>query len=150
MYFKRLYQIIQETTVALRKGEKVEEYSVGDMQTTEFFIMPKESEINDNEIIKVDCHFIVVGVYKSKVEKYREELIFILKRYPAQNRLAVGPSYIEVAGIIGDQITTLQFFALGKVLGFWSILTPKTFGFEGPTADKLARLGMINIIGYKP
>jgi len=150
MYLKRLYQIIQETTVALRKGEKVEEYSVGDIQTTEFFIMPKESEINDNEIVKVDCHFIVVGVYKSKAEKYREELIMILKEYPEPNRLAAGPSYIEVAARIGDQVKTLQLFALGEVLGFWVMITPEAFGIEYPLADKLARSGMISMTGFRP
>ena len=150
MNLERLYQILQETTMQLRKGGEVEEQKVGNINISKVFAIPHESEYKGNGIVKIDCHYIIVAVDKVKTEKYREELITILKEYPTPDRLTEGPSYIEVGAQIGDQGATLQLFALGEVLGFWSIITPKTLGVtDSEVADQMAGSGMIMISGFK-
>lgn len=148
MDLDRLYVILRETTVQLRKGEVVEEKQVGDVKVTEVFAMPHESEASSN-LQKVDCIFLTIGVDKEKAEMYREEVVAILKGYPQPERLAGGPSYIEVGGVIGDQGAAFQLFALGEVLGLWRVITPKTLGMDDATARQLAGSGMIMISGFK-
>ena len=145
---KRLYEIIRETTVQLRKGEAVKEHQVGDVHVTEVFAMPHESQVKEN-VEKVDCHFIVVGVDKTKAEQHRSELIEILKTYPDPDRLAGGPSYIEVGGVIGDQGAAFQLFAIGQVLGFWKVITPETLGFNSEVGSKMAGNGYVMISGFE-
>ena len=143
-----LYAILRDTTVQLRKGEEVTEEQVGSVRRVDVYAMPHESEAEGN-LVKVDCHFVVVGVDKAKAEKHRDELIAILKTYPAQDRLAGGPSYIEVGAEIGDQGAAFQLFALGEALGLWQVITPKTVGIAGAEADQLAGSGMVMISGFK-
>lgn len=147
MDLNKLREILKETTIQLRKGEAVEERQSGRVQVVEIFNMPHESEVNNIE--KIDCHFITIGVHKDIAEQYRDELNEILKTYPSPERLAGGPSYIEVGGVIGDQGTALQLFALGQVLNLWKIITPKTLGFSGKEANALAGQGMVMISGFK-
>ena len=145
---ERLHEIIRKTTVQLRKGEAVEEHQTGNIHTTEVFAMPHEDQVVNDGIKKVDCHFIVVGVDKIKAEHYRDELFEILKTYPEPDRLAGGPSYIEMGRMIGDQGAAFQLFAIGQVLGFWEVITPKTMGFTGPFANQMAGSGMVMISGF--
>ena len=140
MNTERLYEILKETTMQLRKGEVVEGTSI--------YMMPHESEAPDN-IVKVDCHFVVIGVDKEKAEQHKTELIGILDTYPEPERLAGGPSYIEVGAVIGDQGATFQLYALGEVLGLWKVITPELLGVNETTADQMAGMGMIMISGYK-
>ena len=144
MEIERLYQILQATTVQLRKGQTVEHEG----NVTHIYAMPHESEAQD-DIQKVDCHFIVVGVNKAKAEQCKEAVVSILEGYPEPGRLAGGPSYIEVGGIIGDQGMALQLFALGKVLQLWDIITPLSLGFTGSEADELAGGGLVMITGFE-
>lgn len=162
MNFDKLYDILRETTVQLRKGEvlegtpetieairagkKAEEIPGG---VVEFFGMPHENEAKP-EIEKVDLEFIVVGVDKAKAENNKAELISLLDTYPDPEQLAGGPSYIAVGGTIGDQGAAFQLFALGKVLGLWNVITPKALGFDGEEARQMAGAGYIMITGYKP
>lgn len=129
MNFEQLYRILGETTVQLRK-------------------MPHESKAG-NGFEKVDCHFIVVGVDKEMAEKRREELLAVLREYPQPERLAGGPSYMEVGAVIGDQAKAFQLFALGKVLGLWDVITPAKMGITGAAADQMAGQGMVMITGLK-
>lgn len=150
MHLDHLYQILAETTVQLRKGEPVVEEQGGDIHITHVYAMPHESEATE-DLVKVDCYFIVVGVKKAKAEEHRAELKAILDTYPDPERLKGGPSYIEVGGVIGDQGAAFQLFALGEVLGFWKVITPTTLGFKpGPAADMIAGQGLILISGYEP
>lgn len=142
MNLDRLHEILRETTVQLRKGAEVEEREVGNVHVTEVYAMPHESESKDG-ILKVDCHFVKVGVDTTKAEEYRDELIGILKTYPAPDRLAGGPSYIEVGREIGDQDAAFQLFALGEVLGLWQVITPEKLGFTGPEARQMAGRGFV-------
>lgn len=154
MDLDRLYKILDDTTSQFRKGEEVTEHKVGDLQVTEIFAMPHESEAKVG--VKVDMHFITILVDKEKAEKYKAELVQILKDWPSEvwgqeiPKLEQGPSYIHVGGVIGDQGLALQLFALGKVLGLWKVITPKVFGITGSRADEMAGSGFIMIDGYKP
>ena len=148
MKVDRLYHILGETTVQLRKGEEVEEHQEGNLKVTEVYAMPHESEA-EAELQKVDCIFLIIGVNKQKAEQYREELIGILKEYPEPERLAGGPSYIEVGGMLGDQGAAFQLFALGEVLGLWKVITGKMLGMDDETARQMAGSGMVMISGFK-
>ena len=164
MNLDRLYEILRETTIQLRKGAEIEGdpalvKAIKDFKgsddldklpggVAEVYAMPHESEAKDG-IVKVDCHFIVVGVDKAKAEKHRDELVAILKTYPMPDRLADGPSYIEVGGEIGDQGAAFQLFALGEVLGLWQVITPEKLGITGPEARQMAGMGFVMMSGFK-
>ena len=144
---KRLFEILNETTAEFRHGpEKTTEEKDG-YEVINVYAMPHVSQANE-ELEKVDCHFIVVGVDKEKAKQYREELIDILKTYPQLDRLMGGPSYIEVGGEIGSQDGALRLFALGKVLKFWDVIIPASLGFTGAEADSLAGRGYVMISGF--
>lgn len=118
------------------------------MKVVEVWAMPHESEAKD--LVKVDCELLVIGVNKGKAEARKAELIEILKTYPRIDRLAGGPSYIEVGAELGDQGAAFMLFALGEVLGLWNVITPKTLGIEGPEARQMAGLGFVMMSGWKP
>ncbi len=147
MNLDRLYAILNETTCQLRKGAEVEERTEGAAKVKEIFAMPHADTVSDIE--KVDMEFLVIGVDKAKAEARKDELISILKTYPQPERLAGGPSYIEVGGEIGDQGAAFQLFALGKVLGLWGVITPKSLGFEGEEARRMAGMGYVMMTGFK-
>ena len=147
MNLERLYKILADTTMQLRKGAEIEQHQAGPIAVTEVFAMPHESEAVGIE--KVDVHFMVIGVDKAKAEAHRSELIEVLHGYPEPERLAGGPSYIEVGAVIGDQGAAFQLFALGKVLGLWSIIMPETLGITGEQAHKMAGSGFVMMSGYK-
>lgn len=162
MDLSRLYKILDETTVQLRKGdviegspELVEAFKAGETDTRklpggvlEIYAMPHESEAAA-DIDKVDLVFLTIGVSRAKAQEHRAELITLLDSYPQPARLAAGPSYIEVGGEIGDQGAAFQLFALGKTLGLWEIITPASFGMTGEEARQSAGLGYIMITGYR-
>lgn len=159
MNLDRLHQILAETTVQLRKGEAVHgaphlveaikkgeplDKLPGGVVTID--AMPHESEFPGE---KVDLCLVVIGVDKAKAEQHKAELISILKAYPDPEQLAGGPSYISVGAELGDQGAAFQLFALGKILGLWSIITPETMGFEGPEIAEMAGLGFVMISGFR-
>lgn len=155
----KLYNILKECTVQLRKGEivhgtpeLVDAINSGieakDLPggVVSIDMMPP-IEAAREDLIKVDCHFLVIGVDKAKAEQHRAELIEILNNWPGGS-LKEGPSYITVGGTIGDQGAAFQLFALGKALRLWSVITPATFGMVGPEADAAAGNGFVMISGY--
>jgi hypothetical protein len=158
-----LYKILRETCGQLRKGEVYEgspaivEYAkAGDFETPapggvlEIYDMPKESDPAFDDLEKVDLHFVTIAVDKAKAEQHRAGLIDLLNSWPDPERLAGGPSYIEVGGVIGDQGAAFELFALGKVLGIWDIITPEKFGATGEQARQMAGMGYIMCTGYRP
>ncbi len=145
MNLSRLHQLLNETTVQLRKGEIVHETPGGGSISID--MMPHADEANP-DLQKVDCHFLYVGVDKKIAETSRAEFIEILKSWPEPSVLAGGPSYITVGAEIGDQGAAFQLFALGKTLGLWDIITPATFHLEGGAADHAAGVGYIMITGF--
>jgi hypothetical protein len=148
MDLNRLYHILGDCTVQLRKGPEVERERVGPVDVTHVYAMPHESEAKP-EVEKVDVTFMVIGVDKAVAEAHRAELVTILNAYPEPDRLAGGPSYIEVGGVIGDQGAAFQLFAVGQVLGLWQVITPRTLGFTGDTEREMAGRGLVMITGYK-
>lgn len=161
MNLLKLYQILSETTIKLRKGEVVhgDKHLVeairkgGDLGelpggTVTVDAMPHESEARA-DFEKVDLEFLIIGVDKVMAEKRRGDLVDILNTYPQPERLAAGPSYIEVGAEIGDQGAAFQLFALGKTLGLWDVITPGAMGITGDHARELAGSGFIMISGYR-
>lgn len=161
MDIDKLYKILGETTIQLRKGEVVH----GDKHLVDAInegkdlkevpggavtidAMPHANEARA-DIEKVDCEFVVIGVDRKKAEARKGDLIEILNSYPQPERLASGPSYIEVGGEIGDQGAAFQLFALGKVLGLWDVITPATFGMTGEEARRAAGAGYVMMTGYR-
>lgn len=149
MNLERLYFILKESTFPIRKGDSVVHSEIDGIPVTEIFNMPSEPTFDDNNFFEVDCIFLAIAVDKKKADEHKEELIEILKTYPEPERLAGGPSYIEVGGILGDQGAAFQLFALGKYLGLWEIITPKSFFIEGKQVLELAGMGLIMISGFK-
>lgn len=144
----RLYDILQEATAEFRVGpERIETEGDG-VKKVEIFDMPHIYQAS-SELEKVECHFITIGVNREKAEEHREELISILKTYPNPERLAGGPSYIEMGAEIGSQDLAFRLFAVGQVLKFWMVITPKTLGIEGAQADELAGGGLVMISGFR-
>jgi hypothetical protein len=148
MNLARLYAIIDETTIQYRKGAAVIHRQEGRVAVTEVFAMPHIDEaLARDDLVKVDVEFMVIAVDKAKAEQRKDELLAILKTYPQPDRLAAGPSYIEMGGVLGDQGVALRLFALGQVLGLWSVLT--TFGIEGEDARKMAGQGLVMMTGHR-
>lgn len=160
MNLPRLYQILGETTVQLRKGEVIHgdkplvdainagvEHDKLPGGVVTFDLMPHESAAAPN-IEKVDVEFMVVGVDRAAAERHKDELVSILKEYPEPERLARGPSYIEVGAVIGDQGAAFQLFAVGKVLGLWRVITPSMMGFTGAEAERMAGMGFVMVSGF--
>lgn len=161
MNLDRLYQILAETTVQLRKGEVfegtpelVEQAKHGEELNgggvLEVYAMPHESEAQPG-VEKVDMEFLTIGVDRAKAEEHRAELVAILNDWPtdAVAPLADGPSYIALGADIGDQGAAFQLMALGKVLKLWNVITPASFGFSGTEARQLAGSGMVLMSGYQ-
>jgi hypothetical protein len=132
MNLERLQKVLRETTVVLRRSELVESLA---------------NYADEFEL--VDCHLSLVCVDKRLAESYRTEFVDILASYPEPRSLAKGPSFIEVGCVLGGEETAFQFFALGKVLGLWQVITPFEMGVKGPAADELARIGWVIISGLK-
>lgn len=147
---EKIWRIIGECCVQVRKGDPIEERDVGILKVFEINTNPsiEELTVNDATDVIVDLHFINIMVDKTMAEKRREEFIEQLDQWPNTTELAGGPSYITLGGVIGDQGTALCFIALGAVLGLWSVITPKTFGVTGPQADQLAGAGYVMCSGY--
>ncbi len=148
MDLNRLYKILGETTVQLRKGEIVSKDRSGVINVVTIDAMPHADEARA-DLEKVDCEFLVIGVDRKKAEEHRSDLIEIMNDYPEPKRLAGGPSYIEVGGVIGDQGATFQLFALGKVLGLWNVITPTLLGFTEKEARQMAGQGFVFMSGYR-
>ena len=147
MDLNRLHEIINATTIQLRKGMQVEGDNHSGITTVDIYDMPHVDDLKPG-IETVDMEFVVIGVKKDVAEGYREELIEILKTYPQPERLKGGPSYIEVGAEIGDQGAAFQLFALGKVLELWNVITPAFFGMKGMDAQQFAGSGGIMITGF--
>ena len=148
MDIKRLFEILDETTAEFRLGaDVVKEKKEEGYKVINIYTMPHVSQAN-KKLEQVNCHFIVVGVDKEKAEQYREELIDILKTYPQPERLAGGPSYIEIGAEIGSQDGAFRLFAVGQVLKFWDVIIPESLGFTGAEADSLAGRGYVMISGF--
>lgn len=162
MNVSALYEILRKTCGQLRKGEVFEgspamkAWADAGMETIapggvlEIYDMPADSDPAFDGLEKVDLHFVTIAVNKAAAEAERANLIALLNQWPDPERLAGGPSYMEVGGVIGDQGAAFELFALGEVLGLWSVITPETFGLTGEDARRAAENGYIMCSGYRP
>lgn len=146
MTLDRLHQILNETTVQLRKGEVVTKETQPGLEVTTIDMMPHVDEAGP-EFEKVDVHFMWIGVDKAKAEERRAEVYTFLRDNDQLFRQ--GPSYIAIGGLIGDQGAAFQLLALGKVLGFWDVITPASLGADAAQAEQLAGAGYIMASGCK-
>lgn len=135
-----------------RKGEeRTERVVTAGSQTikvVDIYAMPHVDEAE--EPVKVDMHFIVVGVDPQKCEDLGmgDRLLRWCRDYPAPAELAGGPSYIHLGARLGSQDLALRVMALGQHFGFWDVITPATLHIEGPDADDLAGKGLVMISGW--
>ena len=97
---------------------------------------------------RVDCSIVSVGVDVDRARTYLDDIVALLDEYPDPARLQDGPSYKQVAEIVGDDVTALRLFGLGRVLDLWAVLTPADFGIEPEMVEEAADLGMVVISGY--
>lgn len=147
MNLDRLYRILGETTIQLRKGAAVEESTSDPLQVVDIYLMPHESDARP-DLERVDMELVVIGVDKATAATRKDELVAILREYPKPERLTHGPSYIEVGAEIGNQGAAFQLFALGKVLGLWDVITPSKLGITGDQAREMAGSGFVMMTPY--
>lgn len=148
MNLASLHFIIADCTQQFRKGPAVIERDAGAVRVTEIFAMP-HSDDAAADLIKIDLHFVIIGVDLAKAEGHRAELLTLLADYPDPAELSAGPSYIAVGARIGDQGAALCLFALGEALKLWKVITPAFLGLEGEQADEAAGSGYVLISGWR-
>ncbi|MET0601875.1 MAG: hypothetical protein ABW167_07785 [Baekduia sp.] len=155
-----IYEIVRECTEVFRHGPVVEEERAGMVTVTHVWfntLHERDAPTDPVTHALVDTHFLVVAVDRAKAEEYRDEFVAALecwppdKTYMPDNRLAGGPSYIELGAQLGDQGLAFQFMAMGEVLGLWQVITPKKMlpGVSDEEAQRLAGGGLVMISGYK-
>lgn len=145
-----LYKILEDSTKVYRKGEVLEMRLAGKVEVPELFGYEHTSKAPKlNNFDKVDMIFVDVVVDKERAENYRSDLTRILEEYPQPERLAAGPSYIELApNLRMEQEGALRLMALGKTLGLWDIISGNTLGASDDEAKKMAVNGFLMISGY--
>jgi hypothetical protein len=103
--------------------------------------------------------WFLVPLKPEKVRAHEQEMIRLLKEWPSEYWGQPVPplgheiSYTNAAVILGDQTSAFQLFAYGQLLGWWSILDPKSvlgLSREDPLGVHLANSGLITMTGYKP
>lgn len=153
----RIRNILNKTTVVCRKGNTIQQRTVGEIRPgvpamilKEIFDMPSPEQLQADNIEQIDMHFVIVAVQVDAIDDYREEIDELLLKWPQPDRLAAGPSYLELGGILHDQTLALQFMALGQVMGYWEVETPASMGFSGDIADTMAGQGLVCITGWRP
>lgn len=150
---ERLYALLEDTTTVVRKDDDpvVSERQVGQLQVTEVLGYPTSDEAAlEDDTAKVDLVFVDIAVDRKKVERQREAFQEVVDVYLEPDRLVQGPSYIEIAGVLGvEQETAFRFMAVGEVLGYWQVVSGKTLGLDDATAKQMAGQGILMISGLK-
>jgi hypothetical protein len=141
--------VLAATSEFRKGGEIVDEPPRGGVQVRHVYMMPHISDETAEGLEHYDLHFIIVGIDHEKAVAMRDEFLDWCRNYPEPERLAGGPSYIELGAVLGSQDLALRVMALGKALGEWDLITPATFGARGVEADMLAGRGMVMISGWK-
>ena len=141
-----LGSLIAETTRVYRKGDAVQR----DGGVVTIDDMPPLPATQPAEEALVDAHFLWVSVRRAAAEERRRELCALLAEYPAPDRLAGGPSYLELGAELGDQGLALRLLALGEVLRLWRLFIPASFGITGDRAEAMAGQGYIVCSGWRP
>ena len=143
---EKLIDLICETTAVYRKGAEVTRRNVNGVDVIEIY--GYDPVPDDGLHFLVDVHFVMVGVRGVEGET-AEKLREALREYPEPERLAGGPSYIELGGVLGSQELALRLLALGEACKLWKVITPAALHIEGPQADEMAGSGFVMCSGYK-
>lgn len=137
-----LAEFIRLATIEYRKGDEVE--VKGD--AVHVYAMPETPERGK----LIDVHFINVGFTELAADQARfKRLLLAALNGPGEyqditvERMAGGPSYIEIGAWIGSQDLALRLLALGELCELWQVLTPAKLGITGPEADQLAGGGFV-------
>lgn len=148
MNMDRLYDILRECTIQLRTGEAFTEEQRPGLTVTTINMNPHESEARP-DLEKVDLVLLTVGVDKPLAEERKPELLSLLRDWPDKTMLSRGPSYIHLGGVLGDQGIAFQLMAMGKVLGFWDIITAATMGADRQQTIEAAGSGWVMTSGFR-
>lgn len=148
MNIQQLQTILRATTTVFRKGEEITEETVGNVNVINVYAMPHVSKA-PRGLEMIDVEFMVVGVNKAEAQKRQGELIATLRDYPEPERLANGPSFIEVGAHVGSQDNALRLFALGQVLGLWTVVTPAMMRIPPQGRRDAAGQGFLFVTGYR-
>lgn len=143
-----IYAALDDATAMFRKGDAVLEHPPENgVAVTEVYAMPHEQEA-ESDLEMFDFVFVNIGVDPAKAELHRDTLMKWIEDYPEPERLAGGPSYIELGGVLGSQDYAFRLMALGTALGVWKLVTPATLRITDPVeAKQLAGKGFIMISG---
>lgn len=147
---RNIYAALDASTYCFRKGAEVVERDHGNVHVTEVYGYPSTPQAVPEGARLIDCHFIDVGVNLERAREVEPVVKAWLADYPEPERLAGGPSYIELGAEIGSQELAFRLFAYGEAMGYWRVITPEKLGVKGEFADALAGQGMIMITGYHP
>ena len=145
---QKLANILHDCSVQLRNGDPLTREAVGPVDVVTIDFNPPVSDAAPHLEV-IDLTLLCVGVDREEAEAHKDELATILSDYPDPDVMSGGPSYIAVGGEVGDQGLAFQLFAVGKVLGFWDVITPERMGFDGDEARNLAGQGFVMITGFR-
>lgn len=153
--------LLDATTTVYRPGPEVKVTQDKNVKVTEVWLdTPHESEAEvDDDHPLVDVHFFRCQVDRAAAQRRRGKFVALMDAWPPdptyrpENRLASGPSYIELGSQIGTimgQQDALRLMALGQVLGAWHVITPRRLmaDMSQQDADRLAGSGLVLISGY--
>lgn len=145
---KRLMEVLNDSTCLISKGEKTKRKLPGiPLLLWGLLVSVGDTELSSLE--QVDCQFIIVGVNRQQAERHREEFVEFLETYPEPVNLSEGPTYKHLARVVGDELTALRIFGLGRALGVWDVLLPEQLGVDSELADEAADLGLVVTTGYR-
>lgn len=162
--------MLEATTVMYRKGEERTEATLGAVHVIEQWIgvdkVPDDLlKIPPEDVQFIDMHFFMVGVNMRAARVWKETLGALLDNWPPdpsympENRLANGPSYIELGSQIGTfmgQQDAMRLMALGEALDLWDVITPERLmarvgvQLDDQQARMMAGSGLVMISGYHP
>jgi len=102
--------------------------------------------------------WMMVSLKTNKVHEYKQEMIKLLKHWPSDDSRQSVPSlgdkisYLQVSELLGSQKFAFLLFAFGKMLNWWTVIDPRSFGFskDESYAHELFGMGFVSIKGYKP
>jgi hypothetical protein len=99
-----------------------------------------------------------IAMRTDKVREFEPEMNELLKEWPKKIDGAEAPlggelSYLQVGSVLGDPQMAFMLFAFGKLLGWWTVMTPATmlgFSKDNAMAQDMAGMGFIAVNGYSP
>lgn len=142
----RLVQYVEKSTRVYRHGEIVKRAG-GTVSIDAFPSTPASAKV-------IDCQFVDVGFTEFAATLTPDEFrsaIFAAADHGdwGRDRLAGGPSYIEIGAWLGDQTLAFRFMALGELHGLWQVVTPKRLGVAESFWDEAAGRGYVLISGLR-